>query len=122
MRIKERKFHLFTELNWSEQAPDWKVLAEIGVVESRIEESGKIIFERRYYISSLTCVKIFAKNLRGLWGIENSLHWVLDVAFDEDACNRRKGNSPANIAVLRHIVLNLLKREKQRKVSTEKDV
>ncbi len=114
-RIEERRFHLFTDLHWLDQAPDWNGLKGIGVVESKVEKNGKISVERRYYITSLSSVESFAKNVRGHWGIENSLHWVLDVAFNEDSCTRRKGNAPANSAVLRHIVLNLLKREKAKK-------
>lgn len=116
-RIEERVFHLFTNLHWLEQVPDWKGLIGIGVVESKIEKNGKTSFERRYYITSLNCIEKFAKNVRGHWGIENSLHWVLDVAFNEDDSTRRKGNSPANSAVLRHITLNLLKNEKTKKRS-----
>ena len=52
------------------------------------------------------------KAVRSHWGIENSLHWVLDIAFDEDHQRVRKDNGPANFAVLRHIALNLLKQEK----------
>lgn len=52
-RIEERAFHLFTNLHWLEQVPDWKGLIGIGVVESKIEKNGKTSFERRYYITSL---------------------------------------------------------------------
>ena len=114
-RIEERTFHLFTNLNWLEQVAEWKGITGIGVVEAKIEKNGKASFERRYYITSLNCIDKFAKDVRGHWGIENSLHWVLDVAFDEDESTRRKGNSPANSAILRHIVLNLLKNEKTKK-------
>jgi predicted transposase YbfD/YdcC len=116
-RIEERKFHLFTDIGWLEQKPDWKGLSGIGVVESTIERNGKISFERRFYITSLNSVDKFAKGVREHWGIENSLHWTLDVAFNEDKSTRKKGNAPANSAVLRHIVLNILKKEKTLKKS-----
>ena len=65
--------------------------------------------ETRYFITSLTDVKQFAKSTREHWGIENSLHGVLDVAFNEDNCRMRKDHSGENFAVIRHIALNLLK-------------
>ncbi len=121
-RVEERKFHLFTEVDWLEQRPDWKGLTGIGVVESTVEKNGKTSFERRFYITSLNCIDRFAKGVREHWGVENSLHWTLDVAFNEDKSTRKKGNSPANSAVLRHITLNLLKKEKtlKRSINTKR--
>ncbi|VAW44867.1 Transposase, IS4 family, partial [hydrothermal vent metagenome] len=57
--------------------------------------------------------------VRAHWSIENSLHWVLDVAFDEDSNRTRKGHSAANLAVIRHIALNLIKNEKTSKVGVK---
>lgn len=51
------------------------------------------------------------RNIRGHWGVENSLHWVLDVAFNEDACRIRKDHAPANFSLLRQMALNLLRQE-----------
>jgi predicted transposase YbfD/YdcC len=116
-RLEERKFHLFTDLDWLEQRLDWAGLSGIGVVESTVERNGKTSFERRFYITTLTCIEAFSKGVREHWSIENSLHHTLDVAFDEDRSTRKKGDSPANSAVLRHIALNLLKKEKSKKVS-----
>ena len=116
-RIEERNFHLFTDLKWLDQKPDWKGIEGIGVVESRVERNGKISCERRFYITSLNCIEKFSKGVREHWGIENSLHWTLDVAFNEDRSTRKKGNAPANSTVLKHITLNLLKREKSLKRS-----
>ncbi len=116
-RIEERKFHIFTNLDWLAQKPDWKGLAGIGVVESTVEKYGKISCERRFYITTLTGIDKFSKGVREHWGIENGLHWTLDVAFNEDKSTRKKGESPANSAVLRHVTLNILKREKTKKIS-----
>ena len=57
--------------------------------------------------------------MRGHWGIENKVHWVLDIAFREDECRVRKGNGAQNLAVLRHIALNLLKKEQTAKCGTK---
>jgi predicted transposase YbfD/YdcC len=66
--------------------------------------------------------KKIAEAVRGHWGIENSLHWVLDIAFREDECRIRKDHAPANFATLRHIALNLLKQEnsKRRSIKTKR--
>ena len=116
-RHEQRRFHLFTDIEWLDQRLDWEGLASIGVVESTIERNGKTSFERRYYIATLTCIEKFSKSVRDHWGIENGLHHTLDVAYNEDKITRRKGESPANSAVLRHISMNLLKNEKSKKVS-----
>jgi predicted transposase YbfD/YdcC len=121
-RVEERNYHLFTDISWLDQKDDWKGLEGIGVVESVVERKGKQSSEKRLYITSLKSIDAFAKSVREHWGVENSLHWTLDVAFDEDRCTRKKGNTPANSTVLRHIVLNLLKREKtlKRSINTKR--
>ena len=81
----------------------------------RIGESVSV--ESCYYISSLNGnARHLLSAIRGHWGIENSLHWVLDIAFREDDSRVRKDNAPENLAVIRHIALNLLKQEKSLKV------
>lgn len=65
--------------------------------------------EHRYYITSLTNAKQFAHAVRNHWGIENSLHWVLDTSFHEDQCRIRSGYADQNFAVLRHIAVNLIR-------------
>ena len=69
------------------------------------------------HISSLNLdAKKFGDSVRSHWGIENSLHWILDVALHEDDCRIRKDNAPQNFAVLRHIAVNLLGKEKSKKL------
>jgi predicted transposase YbfD/YdcC len=91
----------------------WKGLQTIAKVKSQRQVNGKITIETRYYISSLpNDAKKILYAARSHWGVENSLHWVLDVAMGEDDSRIRKGNAPENMAALRRIALNLLKQEK----------
>ena len=110
-RIETREYRLETEIDWLHQKPKWAGLNAIGAVKSSVWKDDALHEETRYFITSLTDVKAFAKAVRGHWGIENSLHWVLDVAFNEDNCRMRKDNSGENFAVIRHIALNLLKKD-----------
>ncbi len=94
----------------------WSNLKSVGMVESVRTVNGKTTVETRYYISSLdNNAKLLGQSVRSHWGIENSLHWILDVGFSEDDCRIRKDNAPQNFAVLRHIALNLLGKEKSKK-------
>ena len=118
-RIESRSYFVTDKLDWLPQSKDWAGLKSVGLVEyERIEKTtGEIIVERRYFISSLSAnAKIFANAIRMHWGIENGLHWCLDVGFNEDDCRIRKNYSSENFAVIRHIALNLLKQEKTAKV------
>jgi predicted transposase YbfD/YdcC len=93
-------------------AADWNHLQTIVMVRSERWIGQARTIEYRYYISSLTGdAKQVLKAVRSHWGIENEVHWVLDVAFREDDCRIRKGNGAQNFAILRHIALNLLKQE-----------
>ncbi len=93
------------------------------MVESTRNVNGEVSCDRRYYISSLDCTaQVFGMSVRSHWGIENSLHWVLDIAFREDESRIRKGFGPENFAAIRHIALNLLKKIRVLKgASSQKD-
>ena len=91
---------------------NWESLETIVMVESERTAQGETTIEHRYYISSSdgTASKLLNAS-RQHWGIENSLHWSLDIAFREDESRIRKGHGAENFAILRHIALNLLKKE-----------
>ena len=90
----------------------WPMLCAIGIAMSYIIRDGKECFEVRYYIlSKYLSAKRFAEGVRSHWGIENSLHWQLDVTFREDECRIRKGHADANFSILRRTALSMLKRE-----------
>ena len=96
----------------------WEKLTSIGMVESVRVVNEKTSVETRYFISSLwNDAKKLAEAIRSHWSIENSLHWVLDVAFKEDNSRIRKDNAPANFAVLRHMAVNIIGQNKSRKLS-----
>jgi predicted transposase YbfD/YdcC len=96
---------------------NWSKLNSVGMVEYVRTIDGKTTVETRYYISSLSNdAQQLAHGVRSHWGVENSLHWVLDVTFNEDECRIIKDNAPQNFAVLRHIAVNLLGREKSVKI------
>ena len=108
-RIEIRKYYLSDDVDWLKKNHDWSGLAAVGCVESEVFQNGKTTTEKRFFITTLTDIKTFAKAVRSHWAIENSLHWCLDVTFNEDKCIKRTGNSVENFAVVRRIVLNLVK-------------
>ncbi len=107
-RIEKRSYYLSGEIDWYADREKWAGLAGIGMVRSRVEINEKISEECRYFITSLTDIASFSQAVRKHWGIENSLHWCLDMTFREDYSRIRKDHSAENMAVVRHIVLNIL--------------
>ncbi len=115
-RLETRRYYQSAALDWFADRAQWEGLATVGMVEAIREVSGKRTVERRYYLSSLPLgVETFARAVRGHWGIENSLHWVLDVQMGEDESRARAGYAAENLATMRRLALNLLKREATKK-------
>ncbi len=121
-RIETRTVQATSNISWLRKLhPHWPQLTSIIAVTALRECKGKTTKETRYFISSMdaTDPKRLGQIVRAHWGIENNLHWVLDHAFREDDQRMRKGCSDANMAVVRHIALNLLKTEKTAKVGVK---
>jgi predicted transposase YbfD/YdcC len=96
---------------------EWKGLRTLIRVRGERRMGKKISRETRYYIGSIeSSAQLALRAVRSRWGIENELHWVLDIAFREDESRVRKDHGPENLAVLRHMALNLLKQEQTAKV------
>ena len=115
-RLETRKCEVSHNVAWlQEQHPKWKTVKSLIRIESIRDIKGKLSHETRYYISSLkeTPEKML-ESIRSHWGIENELHWVLDMSFGEDACRIRKDNAPQIMSTIRHIAFNLLKLQKSK--------
>jgi predicted transposase YbfD/YdcC len=117
-RIETRRHWITSDIGWlHERHPAWPDLTSIAMIEAVREEPGKPASRQtRFYITSIAPdAAEFARAARQHWGIENGLHWVLDVVYREDECRIRKRNGPANFATIRHMTLNLLQRTKTAK-------
>jgi len=115
-RIETRRYYQSDQLEWFADRAAWEGLNSVGMVESIREIGDQQTVERRYYLSSLPLdVETFGRAVRGHWGVENKLHWVLDVQMGEDQSRARTGYAAENLATLRRLALNLLKRDKTKR-------
>jgi predicted transposase YbfD/YdcC len=115
-RIETRTYYQSAELAWFADRDKWEGLQTVGMVESTRDVGGKISRECRYYLSSLPLgAELFARAVRCHWGVENKVHWIMDVQFGEDQSRARTGYAAENLATLRRLALNLLKSEKTKK-------
>lgn len=111
-RIEKRECYKVDDISWLSNTDRWLNLYSIGMVVSEVQENDKTTVSKRFYImSKINDVKEFAKSARGHWGVETSLHWCLDVGFREDESRARKDNSAENLNIIRHMTLNMLKKE-----------
>ena len=115
-RIETRRYWITSDIEWLGAKASWAKLHSIGMVESCREVGETVQVETRYFLTSLPAQGVrFAQAVRQHWGIENSLHWVLDVSFNEDACRIRKDKGAQIFSMLRHIAINLLRQERRHK-------
>lgn len=113
-RIESRKCWATSNIDWLDVKDDWANLQTIVKIESTRDLQGKETQEVRYYISDLEPkAQDLLRAIRSHWSIENSLHWTLDMTFREDESRIRKRNAPENMAVIRHVVLNMLRQADQ---------
>lgn len=122
-RIEVRKAFVSHDIAWLQESHDWPHLKAIAKIvayreDSGVayrEEGGKVSSQTRYYLISR---KLDTERLNGAvrshWGIENTLHWSLDVTFGEDQARNREGNGPENLGLLRRLALNMAKQETSR--------
>lgn len=118
-RQDTRRYWVLTNIDAIPALKQWVKSTAIGCIESQRTVGLKTTTEKRYFLMSLPLsAQRFAAVVRGHWGIENQLHWVLDVAFREDDSKVAQGYAPENLAVLRHLALNLINQEKSLKAGT----
>ncbi|OGV37673.1 MAG: hypothetical protein A3E88_06760 [Legionellales bacterium RIFCSPHIGHO2_12_FULL_35_11] len=113
-RIETRQCFVSDQINWLSQKEQWAGLKTLVMIEETQEINGTPSMERRYFISSLPPkAERIASAVRSHWMIENALHWTLDVVFNEDQSRVRKDNAGENMALIRHITINMLNQTKK---------
>ncbi len=111
-RIETRIGAVATDIAWLQERHQWPGLAAIGKVTPIRETAGKTTTETAYYLlSAPLAAERLLDVVRYHWGIENSLHWVLDVTMNEDQSRNRKDHGPENLALMRRLALNIAKLE-----------
>jgi len=112
-RVETRRYWITDQIGWFADTAEWEGLRSFGIVDSVREIGDSHSFERRCFLLSIPPdANTFAKACRGHWGVENPLHWTLDVTFREDNSRARSGHAPENLAALRRLALNAIKSNK----------
>ena len=122
-RIEERTCKVITDMDWISKKENWANLRSIISIEANktILQTGEMQSEQRFYISSLmTTPEAFNQIIRGHWGIENNLHWCLDVVFKEDYSTKQAGNAAENFSMASKAALSILKNDKSSKSSLKR--
>lgn len=112
-RIEERIYYYSTDIKWMDARKDWVKLTGIGMVTRRVRLGDKETVEKQFHFGSVDTVEDYANAVRMHWGVE-STHWSLDVTFREDANRTRKGKAPENLALVRRLALNVVKKDKEK--------
>jgi len=109
-RIEQRTCSVISDLRFVDEAVNWKALCCIIMLVSKRTIRDVTTTETRYYISSMKQnAEFFLQAIRSHWGIENRLHWVLDILFHEDYCRKRKENAAENFNLIRKMALNFIR-------------
>jgi predicted transposase YbfD/YdcC len=110
-QVETREFFLTRDIKWFQELPNWRGLKSFVCYKRRCLNvvTGKVTTELRYYIASISDVKLCADVIRGHWGVENTLHWHLDVNFYEDDNTTMDKNAFNNLSIINKMVLSLLK-------------
>ena len=115
-RVEDRRVTASTRIDWLTSDRRFSgeyrfpAIAAIVKVEATVYEKAKQSNQIRFYVTSRpVTASQFAEAIRGHWAIENSLHWVLDVTFNEDAARSRTGHDPNNMAIVRHFAINMVR-------------
>lgn len=117
-RIEEREVYVSSDINWLPSKDDWAGLRSIIMVISRRTVNGETTEETRHYITNLgSDAERLGKAIRMHWGIENSVHWVLDVTFEEDSSLITTGHAAENLSILKRLTLNILRFDPDPKIS-----
>jgi predicted transposase YbfD/YdcC len=123
-RIEVRHHYLSTNIDWlkgtkhAPNEPNFPHLRAIGMVKNEIERNGEMVYSYRYYLTSLDMkIEDFANAVRSHWGVENRLHWVMDVVFHDDLSRLRTGDGAKNMVTIKHMARNMIEKTKKGKDS-----
>ena len=117
-RIECRQYYLCTDLSWLENKDEWPCLKAVAMAKEERTVNGKTSTDARFFLTSLDSLDLVKKAIRLHWGIENRLHWCLDMTFNEDYKRHRKDHCPENMTVMRRLALNLL-RQAEKSINME---